>query len=153
MDSKFCLLLETIFKGKLTTKDVYALAKYLFNEEPVKTTFSKTTKGNVFIDFIYQNGLSASKYLDIQSCKLEDFNSIRNIVASEITNISFIESDLECYIKQSVLLKKFIKLYKKENTIKKANDVKAQQALLKNIGIDDTAYEFIKDAISLASRK
>ncbi|AXY04586.1 hypothetical protein [Fowlpox virus] len=89
----------------------------------------------------------------MKTTKVEDCCSCRKVVAVEYMNTSIIDNDLEGYIKQSDKLKRFIKLYNKNNAIKKARNIKSRQKMLKDAGIDDIGYEFIKDAIGLISRK
>ncbi|ARE67699.1 SWPV1-166 [Shearwaterpox virus] len=153
MDSKACILLDTVFKNLLTTKDIYAIIKHVFNKEPKETIFSKTVENEVFIDFLYDNNILASSYLGKDTCKVEDYIKIRNIVAEELTNLAFIDNDLEGYIKRSDNMKKFIRLYKRSNSINKAKNLKSTKKKLRDIGIDDREYEFIKDAIGLLNRK
>ncbi|AYP74155.1 hypothetical protein [Fowlpox virus] len=153
MDSKACILLDTVFKDILTTKDIYVIVKYIFNREPKETIFSKTTDNEVFIDFLYDDDTLASSYLGKDTSKVEDYLKVRNIVAEELTNLAFIDSDIDRYIKHSDNIKKFMRLYKCNSSMNKAKNLKYTKKRLKDRGIDDREYEFIKDAIGLLNRK
>ncbi|QGM48822.1 MPPV-198 conserved hypothetical protein [Magpiepox virus 2] len=153
MDSKACTLLDTVFKDILTTKDIYVILKHIFNIEPKETIFSKTAENEVFIDFLYDNNVLASSYLSKDTSRVEDYPKVRNIVAEELTNLAFIDNDLDKYIKHSNNIRKFIRLYKCSNSIKKAKNLKSVKKKLKDIGIDDREYQFIKDAIGLLNHK
>ncbi|QRI42909.1 hypothetical protein ChPV191 [Cheloniid poxvirus 1] len=153
MDYKACILVDTVFKDVLTTKDIYVIIKYIFNREPKKTIFSKTTDNQVFIDFLYDDDTLASSYLGKDTSKVEDYLKVRNIVAEELTNLAFIDSDIDGYIKHSDNIKKFMRLYKCNNSMNKAKNLKSTKKRLKDRGIDDREYEFIKDAIGILNRK
>ncbi|ALA62482.1 putative 17 kDa protein [Turkeypox virus] len=153
MDSKFRILLNTFFKGELDTKDVYALIKYIFGKEPMETTFSIDNNNCIFIDFLYDDGVLASEYIELNLYRLTDYKSNVGIIAKELTDIMFINDDIKEYILQSKKLKKFIRLYKNSNTMHKAVVMKNQQKRLMSIGIDETGYDFIKDTIFPTHRK
>ncbi|AUD40248.1 putative 17 kDa protein [Flamingopox virus FGPVKD09] len=152
MDHKSRMLLDTVFKDMLNTKDIYALIKYIFKKDPIETIFSKKDD-DIFINFVYNDNVLASDYLGMKTSRVEDCSSCRKVVAVEYMNTSIIDNDLEGYIKQSDKLKRFIKLYNKNSAIKKARNIKSHQKMLKDAGIDDIGYEFIKDAIGLINHK
>ncbi|UOX38660.1 late protein H7 [Finch poxvirus] len=153
MDSKACILLDSVFKGILSTKDIYVIIKHVFNTVPKETIFSKTDNNEVFIDFVYEDGTLASSYLGKNTSRVEDYLKVRNIVAEELTNLAFIDNDLDGYIKHSDNIRKFMRLYRCSNAEKKAKNLKSTKKRLKDKGIDDREYEFIKDAICLLNHK
>ncbi|ASK51283.1 Crescent membrane/immature virion protein [Eptesipox virus] len=147
MDDKLKTLAQTFFSGELSTTDIMVLIIELKSIQPIDTIFSLDCTNTFVIDYLYENNVLASNYINskFKIINQSEYSKYSAMIAKELTTYDIICEDIKDYINKNPKLKRVIKMYKcnSKNNNNKINKASKKLKIAIKKGID---YDYIKNA-------